>query len=477
MLNRIETVILSNIFTNDVYARKVLPFLKEEYFSDITEKLIFETIKDFTIKYNDVPTKESVIINISQNKTLNDSHFQQVKKYISEEINVDSNSKLEWLLDETEKWCKDRAIYNAVRDSIVILDDGGKGKTRGDIPKLLSDALSVCFDTQVGHDYVEDADSRFDYYHRKVEKYSFDIDYLNKITGGGVEPKTLNIILAGTGVGKSMFMCHFAGHYLMQGLNVLYITLEMAQEKIAERIDANLMNIDIDKIRLLPKPSYDSKIGGIRSRTEGKLVIKEYPTAMANANHFRHLITELEMKRKFKPDVIFVDYLNIASSCRVTKISDSYGTVKSIAEELRGLAVEQGVPIWTATQTNRAGFNSTDVGLENTSESFGIPATADFMFALMANDELKEMNQVLVKQLKNRYGDPTLHKRFVVGVDGPKMRLYNLEQSAQEELHDYSGGSKEKDDKPAFDQGTFGRSERNDGPGEKLNWEKFGKFK
>jgi replicative DNA helicase len=457
---RTEQTILKNLIFNEDYSRKVLPFVKPEYFSDRTERLIYKEVNDFILKYNALPTFESLVISVKDKNGLQE---QEVKNYVDYlgEINKDKSetSNMEWLLDTTEKFCQEKAIYNAVLDSIQILDGKDKqGHDKGAIPQILSDALAVTFDTNVGHDYLQDSDSRYDFYHRKEERIPFDLDYFNKITKGGLPAKTLNIALAGTGVGKSLFMCHVAAGAMVQGKNVLYITLEMAEEKIAERIDANLLNVNLDDLMNLPKDIYDKKVARVKDMCTGKLIIKEYPTASASVSHFRALLNELNLKRNFLPDIIFIDYLNICSSSRLKVGSNvnTYSYIKSIAEEIRGLAVEFNVPIVSATQTTRSGFTSSDPGLEDTSESFGLPATADLMFALVSSEELEALGQIMVKQLKNRYNDPTYLKRFVMGVDRAKMKLYDVEQSAQS-LSDSgqdkplnSFGNNEKHDKQKF---------------------------
>lgn len=432
---RTELTILKNLIFNNDYSRKVLPFIKPDYFSDRTERLIYREINEFILKYNELPTFESLVISVKNKNGLQDQEVKNCIDYLTE-INKDKSetSKIDWLLDTTEQFCQEKAIYNAVLDSIQILDGKDKsGHNKGAIPQILSDALAVTFDTNVGHDYLQDSDSRYDFYHRKEERIPFDLDYFNKITKGGLPAKTLNIALAGTGVGKSLFMCHVAAGAMVQGKNVLYITMEMAEEKIAERIDANLLNVNLDDLMQLPKDLYDKKVARVKDMCTGKLIIKEYPTASASVTHFRSLLNELNLKRNFKPDIIFIDYLNICSSSRLKVGSNvnTYTYIKSIAEEIRGLAVEHNVPIVSATQTTRSGFTSSDPGLEDTSESFGLPATADLMFALVSSEELEELGQIMVKQLKNRYSDPTNFKRFVLGVDRAKMKLYDVEQSAQ----------------------------------------------
>ena len=427
---RIELTILRNLIFNEDYTRKVLPFVNEIYFPKREEKILFQEIDSFVQKYKNLPTKESILIELGNRKDINEEEHKIVKELINTLNNEETEQQ--WLLDTTEKFCKDRAVHNAVLDGIKILDGKDQKRTQEAIPSILADALAVSFDNHIGHDYIEDAEARFKYYHTKEKKYQFDLSYFNKITKGGVPSKTLNIALAGTGVGKSLFMCHCASAYLAQGLNVLYITLEMAEERIAERIDANLLDTTIDDLHALPKDLYDSKILKVKNKTNGQLIIKEYPTASAHSGHFRSLFNELALKKSFRPDVVFIDYLNICASARFKggNIS-SYFYIKAIAEELRGLAVEFNVPIFSATQTTRTGFVSTDIGLEDTSESFGLPATADFMFALMSNDELEQLGQMKVKQLKNRYNDPGINRSFIIGVDRAKMKLYDVENTAQ----------------------------------------------
>jgi replicative DNA helicase len=451
---RIETTILKNLIYNEDYSRKVLPFVKPEYFSDKTERLIHKEVNDFVLKYNSLPSYEALVLSVKETNGLQEEEVKRVVDYLQVvNANKEDISKMDWLVDVTEKFCQEKAVYNAVLDSIHILDGKDKNQNdKGAIPKILSDALAVTFDTNVGHDYLQDSDSRYDFYHRKEERIPFDLDYFNKITKGGLPAKTLNIALAGTGVGKSLFMCHVAAGAMVQGKNVLYITMEMAEEKIAERIDANLLNTNLDDLISLPKDLYDKKVARVKEMTTGKLIIKEYPKAAASVTHFRALLNELNLKRNFIPDIIFIDYLNICASSRLKVGSNvnSYTYVKSIAEEIRGLAVEFNVPVVSATQTTRSGFTSSDPGLEDTSESFGLPATADLMFALVSSEELEELGQIMVKQLKNRYSDPTHYKRFVLGVDRAKMKLFDVEQSAQS-LTD-SG-----QDKPV---NTFGNNER-----------------
>ena len=435
LTNRIETTILSNLVYNEEYTRKVIPFLKEDYFQDGVEKIIFQTIWAYAEKYKSNPTIDALVIDV-QDKAINEDQYKKSIDYLSEI--EETPTDLDWLTDQTEKWCKDKAIYNAVLNGIQIIDGKVKDQTPDALPSILSEALSESFDKHVGHDYMEQSGDRYEFYHTKEEKIPFDLDFFNRITKGGLPNKTLNIALAGTGVGKSLFMCHVAASTLMQGKNVLYITLEMAEEKIAERIDANLMNITMDDMHDLPRHMYENRFEKIQKKTTGNLIVKEYPTASAHCGHFRALFNELALKKDFKPDLVFIDYINICASSRFRAGANvnSYTYIKAIAEEMRGLAVEYNLPIMSATQTTRTGFVSTDVGLEDTSESFGLPATADFMFALISSDELNELNQMLVKQLKNRYADPTTNKKFIVGVDRAKMKLYDVSQMAQEDLVD-----------------------------------------
>ena len=434
-MDKIEFLILKNLLHNEEYLRKTVPFLKKEYFQDNNQKIVFEEIFNFVSEYNEVPTKEVLSIEIEKRKDINETSFKEVTHLIG--CLDDDPVEFEWLTDTTEKWCRDRAIYLALLESIAIAD-GKEEKTPDAIPSILSDALAVSFDNHIGHDYLQDYEERYESYHRREDKIPFDLEFFNKITKGGLPNKTLNIALAGTGVGKSLFMCHLASSTLLEGRNVLYITLEMAEEKIAERIDANLLNVNIQEITDLPQTMFESKVTNLAQKTQGTLIIKEYPTASAHSGHFKSLISELALKKSFKPDIIFVDYLNICASSRYRGNSNinSYSYIKAIAEELRGLAVETNVPIVSATQTTRSGFGSSDVELTDTSESFGLPATADLMFALISTEDLEGLNQILVKQLKNRYNDPTINKRFVVGIDRAKMRLYDCEQSAQSELID-----------------------------------------
>ena len=435
-MEKVEFLILRNLLYNEEYVRKVVPFLKADYFENFNEKVVFEEILNFVQEYNQPATREVLCIETEKRQDINDSSFQEISDLISSL--EESPSEFNWLVDTTEKWCRDRAIYLALMESIQLADGKDDTKGRDAIPDILSDALAVSFDSNVGHDYLSDYEARYESYHRKEDKIPFDLEYFDKITKGGIPNKTLNIALAGTGVGKSLFMCHVASSVLLQGKNVLYITLEMAEEKIAERIDANLLNVPIQDITDLPKVMFEDKVTNLAQKTQGTLIIKEYPTASAHSGHFKGLLNELALKKSFKPDIIFIDYLNICASSRYRAGSNvnSYSYIKAIAEELRGLAVEANLPIVSATQTTRSGFASSDVDLTDTSESFGLPATADLMFALISTEELEGLNQIMVKQLKNRYNDPTIFKRFVVGIDRAKMRLYDCEQSAQEDIVD-----------------------------------------
>ena len=435
-MDSVEFLILKNLLHNEEYLRKVVPFIKADYFEDLTQKIVFEEVSSFIEQYNKPATKEILTIEAEKRSDINDSSFKDVTKLISSLD--DEPSEFEWLINTTEKWCRDRAIYLALMESIQLADGKDDTKGRDAIPTILSDALAVSFDSHVGHDYLIDYEERYESYHRKEDKIPFDLEFFDKITKGGIPNKTLNIALAGTGVGKSLFMCHFASSVLLQGKNVLYITLEMAEEKIAERIDANLLNVNIQDIVDLPKVMFGDKVTSLTKKTQGSLIIKEYPTASAHSGHFRALLNELALKKSFKPDIIFVDYLNICASSRYRTNNNvnSYSYIKAIAEELRGLAVEANLPIVSATQTTRSGFASSDVDLTDTSESFGLPATADLMFALISTEELEGLNQIMVKQLKNRYNDPTINKRFVIGIDRAKMRLYDCEQKAQNDIVD-----------------------------------------
>ena len=430
MRDRIERIILRNLFYNEDFTRKALPFIKSEFFTNHNESTLFGEINEFVNKYKNLPTKETILVELNKRKDLKEEELSEIKTIVNKLDNQEV--ELQWLLDTTEKFCKDRAVHNAVLEGIQILDGKDKKQNPEAIPTILSNALAVSFDNHIGHDYIDDAEARFEFYHKKEKRFKFDLNYFNRITKGGVPSKTLNIALAGTGVGKSLFMCHAASNWLTQGKNVLYITLEMAEERIAERVDANLFDVTIDDLHAMPKDMYDNKVSKLQKKTIGQLIIKEYPTASAHSGHFRALLNELSLKKTFKPDVVFIDYLNICASSRFKggNIS-SYFYIKAIAEELRGLAVEFDVPIFSATQTTRSGFTSTDIGLEDTAESFGLPATADFMFALISNDELDQLNQLKVKQLKNRFGDPSMNRSFIIGVDRSKMRLFDVEASAQ----------------------------------------------
>ena len=454
-MERIEKTILKNLLHNEEFTRRVFPFLDPKYFLNSIDRIVFQQIYEFIDLYKNRPTKEALIIDLSNHKKITETEFQSATDLINE-LKEEEKPNDEWLVAETEKFCQEKAIYDAVMNSIQIIDGKDKRLTKDSIPEILSDALGVSFDTHVGHDYIENVDERFDFYHRVEDKIPFDLDFFNQITKGGLPRKTLNVALAGTGVGKSLFMCHVAANCLMQGKNVLYVTMEMAEERIAERIDANLLNLPIDDVHSLPKDLYERKIDLLKMQTAGKLIIKEYPTATAHTGHIRTLLNELKLKRNFSPEIVFVDYLNICASSRFKYNANvnSYTYIKAIAEELRGLAVEMNVPIVSATQTTRSGFNSSDPGLEDTSESFGLPATADFMFALVTSEELDKLDQVMVKQLKNRYNDLTVNKRFVIGIDRSKMKLYDLSQSAQENITD-SGQIEE--DIPKFDKSKFGQ--------------------
>jgi replicative DNA helicase len=435
-MERLELTILRNLVYNEDYSRKVIPFIQPEYFEQRSERVVFEEIVQFIVKYNSAITKEALGIEIENRTDLTETDVKDIREVC--EILNDSVVEKQWLLDTTEKWCRDRAIYLALMESIHIADGNDGKKNRDAIPSILSDALAVSFDNNIGHDYLQNYEERYEFYHRKEDKIEFDLEYFNKITKGGLPNKTLNIALAGTGVGKSLFMCHVASSALLQGRNVLYITLEMAEERIAERIDANLLNVPIQQLVDLPRSTFENKVTSLSKKTQGTLIIKEYPTASAHSGHFKALLNELTLKKSFRPDIIFIDYLNICASSRhkANNSVNSYSYIKSIAEELRGLAVEFNVPIVSATQTTRSGYGNSDVELTDTSESFGLPATADLMFALISTEELEGLGQIMVKQLKNRYNDPTIFKRFVVGIDRAKMRLYDVEQSAQKDILD-----------------------------------------
>lgn len=456
---RIETQILSNLINDEEYIRKTIPFLKEEYFSDSEDKKVFSIVKDFITKYNSPPSKSALLISLQEDRTVSEDLYIKCETLING-LSVDSSENFSWLVDETEKFCKDKAVYNAIMQSIQIIDGSDKQYTKDALPSILSDALGVGFDNNVGHDYIENADERYDFYHRLEEKLPFDLDFFNKITEGGLSNKTLNVALAGTGVGKSLFMCHVASSVIAQGKNVLYITLEMAEERIAERIDANMMNVAIQDLRDLSKKMFNERIEKIKNKIEGRLVIKEYPTASAHTGHFKALLGELKLKRNFIPDIIFIDYLNICSSSRfkANANANSYTIIKSIAEELRGLAVEFDLPIVTATQTTRSGYSNSDIELTDTSESFGLPATADLMFALISTEELEQQGQLMVKQLKNRYSDPTRNKRFMIGIDRSKMRLHDLDTEAQQGISD----SGQEPDSAVFDNTNFNLRRMND---------------
>ena len=453
-MERIELTILRNLIFNEEYSRKVIPFIEPDYFEERKEKVIFEEITSFIIKYDSAITIEALNIEVENRTDLTDTELNEIRD-INRSLD-DSPVDFHWLTDTTEKWCRDRAIYLALMESIQLADGKDDKKGRDAIPSILSDALAVSFDNNIGHDYLLNYEERYEYNHKKEDKIEFDLEYFNKITKGGLPNKTLNIALAGTGVGKSLFMCHHASSVLLQGRNVLYITMEMAEEKIAERIDANLLNVPIQDLTDLPKPMFDKKVTNLSKKTQGQLIIKEYPTASAHSGHFKTLLNELSLKKSFQPDIIFVDYLNICASSRYKANSgvNSYSYNKAIAEELRGLAVEANVPIVSATQTTRSGFASSDVDLTDTSESFGLPATADLMFALISTEELEELNQIMVKQLKNRYNDPTIFKRFIIGIDRSKMRLYDVEQKAQDDILD-SGQEEEYNNEKAKPKKSF----------------------
>jgi replicative DNA helicase len=447
----IERTILSNLVYNEEYGRKVLPFIKDEYFSDMAQRTAFDLINEHVVKYNEFPTKESLQIDLSNKDDLNQQVYQDTQDLISNlDPTVIENKKLDWLLDQTEKFCQDRAIFQAIHQSIKILDDKTGKMTKGAIPKLLQDALAVSFHTEIGHDFIEDADKRFDYYHTDVDRIPFDLEFFNKITNGGLPDKTLTVFLAGVNVGKTQLMCHCAGNNLRDGFNVLYITLEMSQEEIAKRIDANLLDVAMDDLAVLPKDVYDKKIQKLRDKTKGKLIVKEYPTSQGHVGHFRHLLNELRLKKNFIPDIIYIDYINICASSRIKRgQANSYEYIKAIAEEMRGLAVEFEVPIATATQLNRTGFKSSDIDMTDTAESFGLPATADLMIGMVITEELEELGQIMCKQLKNRLGSKHTNKRFIIGVDRAKMRFHDVDQSAQEDLLDG----------PTFDNSKFGEEE------------------
>ena len=447
MQTNIEQTILRNLLTDEKYMRKVLPFIKPDYFQGIY-KTLFKEAGKYVAKYNKLPTSETMGIELNDSN-LSNEQFQMAMDIVPQLFAVEKIDQ-DWLVDSTEKWCQDRAIHNAIMESITIIDGKHESLTKGALPDLLTKALGVAFDTNVGHDYVENAEQRYDFYHTEEDRIPFDLEFFNKITKGGVPNKTLNIALAGTGVGKSLFMCHVAASALVEGSNVLYITMEMAEERIAERIDANLLNVPIDQLENMSKDMFTTKVQDLARKTTGKLIVKEYPTGSAHSGHFRSLLNELKLKKQFEPDIIFVDYLNICASSRMKGMGgaiNSYTYIKAIAEELRGLAVEFNLPIFSATQTTRSGFSNSDVGLEDTSESFGLPATADLMFAIISTEELEQMNQLMIKQLKNRYNDPTQHKRFVIGVDRSKMRLFDVDIDEQTLT----------DDTPVFDKTETGK--------------------
>jgi archaellum biogenesis ATPase FlaH len=453
----IETTILAGLLHNEDYMRRVIPFLSEEYFSDFTEKTLYKTIASYIDAYNGVPTRGGLMLAVGEKTNISDDQYKSIVETI-DALSYDGKTNIEWLVDTTEKFCQDKAIYNAVRESILVLDGQHKELDKGSIPDLLSKALGVSFDQSIGHDFLEDTEERYAFYHTKEDKVPFDLDLFNKITKGGLSRKSLSIVLAGTGVGKTLFMTHCAAANLMDGKNVLYITMEMAEEKISERIDANLLNTTVDSLSEMPKDVYEKRIARVKAKTTGKLIVKEFPTASAGSAHFRHLLNELKLKKNFKPDIVYIDYINICTSARMKAGGNvnSYTLIKAIAEELRGLAVEFNVPVLSATQTTRTGYSSSDLSLEDTSESFGLPATADFMFGLISTEELEDLNQLMVKQLKNRWGDTNTLKRFVIGVDRAKMRLYDAEESAQNLVND---------GKPVTDKASFADRMKSEKPG------------
>lgn len=456
----IENTILSGLLHNEDYMRRVIPFLSEEYFGDLSEKVLYRAITGYISDYNGVPTKEALRIAIEEKSNISDEQYKTIVEII-DNLEYDNNTDLEWIVDKTEQFCQDKAIYNAVRESILVLDGQHKDLDKGSIPDLLSKALGVSFDQAIGHDFLEDSDGRFDFYRTKEDKIGFDLEMFNTITKGGLSRKSLSIALAGTGVGKTLFMTHCASANLMDGKNVLYITMEMAEEKISERIDANLMNVTIDTLKDMPKDVFDKKINRVKGKTTGKLIVKEYPTASAGSAHFRHLFNELKLKKNFVPDIVYIDYLNICTSSRMKAGANvnSYTLIKAIAEELRGLAVEFNVPILSATQTTRTGYSSSDLNLEDTSESFGLPATADFMFGLISTEELEGLGQLMVKQLKNRWGDTNALKRFIIGIDRSKMKLFDAEDSAQNLVNDGSTTSNNSNSTPRLN--TSNQSDTN----------------
>ena len=458
-MNDMQSVILRSFFTNDDYMRRVVPFMEPDYFEGVHRSIFKEFVK-YVAQYSNIPSQEAFQITMQESGSFNEDTLRVAVDMLPSLFKKDSETDIKWLMGQTEKWCQDRALFNAVMESISIIDGKHQSLTKNALPDILSKALAVTFDANIGHDYLQDAESRYDFYHTEEERLPFDLEYLNKITKGGMPKKSLNIILAGTGVGKSLFMCHSAAAALSQGKNVLYITLEMAEERIAERIDANLLDVDLDQIEKLSKDMFVGKVQKIAAKTQGKLIIKEYPTGQAHSGHFRALLNELKLKKKFTPDVVFIDYLNICASSRMKGVGGSvntYSLIKSIAEELRGLAVEFDIPIMSATQTTRSGFSSSDPGLEDTSESFGLPATADLMLAIVSNDELSALGQVLVKQLKNRYSDPNTNKRFVLGINRAKMKLYDVEDAEKDLVQDVPDAG------PVFDQTPSGKKLNTEG--------------
>jgi len=451
----LEKTIISNLLFNEEFSRKVFPYIKDEYFDENTHKKIFSTYSEYVEKYKEPPSIEALKISIDNRKDLNEDAYKEVCKSIDELV-IDNTTNQEWLLNETERFCQDKDLYNSIRKAILILDGQDKEYDKGSLPKLLSDSLGISFDSSVGHDFLEDFDDRYDYYHRKEERLSFDIDIFNKITKGGLPRKSMTVLLATTGGGKSLIKCHLAATSLMFGRNVLYITMELPEEEVARRIDANLLDTRLDDLLVLPKEVYQSRVNKIKSKTPGKLIIKEYPTGSAHSGHFRHLLNELRLKKNFAPDIIFIDYLNICASSRVkgAASANSYTLVKSIAEEVRGLAMEFGVAIVTSSQFNRSAYDSSDVDLSNTSESMGITHTADAIFGLISNEELEERKQLMIKQLKNRWGDLSYYKRFMVGIDRAKMKIFDLEEDVQKKVMTESKTTKDED-KPVFDKGSF----------------------
>jgi archaellum biogenesis ATPase FlaH len=455
----LETTILSNLILNEDYYRKVYPYLKDEYFEDISHKRVFDTICEYVDKYSEPPSREALSLCLDNRKDLNDNAYTETQSVVKI-LSLDPDTSTEFLIDATEKFCQDRDLYNSVRKAILILDGAEKGFDKGEIPKLLSDSLGVTFDSSIGHDFLEESEDRYEYYHRKEERIPFDIDILNKITKGGLPRKSMTVLLATTGGGKSLIKCHMASAALMLGKNVLYITMEMAEEEIGRRIDANIMDVTLDEVAEIPRDVFDKRIGRYKSKTPGKLVLKEYPTGSAHAGHFRHLLNELRMKKNFVPDIVFVDYLNICASSRVkgAAAANSYTLVKSIAEEVRGLAMEFNCAVVTSSQFNRDGYGNSDVDLTNTSESMGITHTADCILGLITSEQLDSMNQLMIKQLKNRWGDLGYYRRFLVGIERAKMKIYDLEESVQQTIHQDSGDvKKQDDDRPVFDKSQFGQ--------------------